>query len=176
MKEQIGDRDIPLDRLLLGDPNAFRLLYDTYGPLLYGVILDILQDDLLANDILAKIFIQATKRINEYDPDKMRIFTWLSQIAREESINAVNLVGATKSTVGTNTIHPGLRGVIEEMDKVDQRFLELSYYRNYSVVEVAASMGISIELARNGVLQALKRLGQRIATANGRRRLDNPMQ
>ena len=50
-------------------------------PAHYTVIVSILQDKELANDILQEVFIKIWRQIEQYDPEKGRLFTWMVNIA-----------------------------------------------------------------------------------------------
>ncbi|MBO9635590.1 MAG: sigma-70 family RNA polymerase sigma factor, partial [Chitinophagaceae bacterium] len=67
---------------------AFGYLYDNYSAALNGVIMDILQDDGSAVDILQEVFIKIWKQIEQYDPARGKLFTWMFNIARNAAIDA----------------------------------------------------------------------------------------
>ncbi len=60
---------------------AFGYLYDHYSAALHGVIMDILQDEEAAGDVLQEVFIKIWKQIGQYDPAKGKLFTWMFNIA-----------------------------------------------------------------------------------------------
>src|SRR4249919_3932947 len=69
--------------------NSFNYLYDNYSGALYNVILSILQDKELSNDVLQEVFIKIWRQIDQYDPEKGRLFTWLVNISRNASIDTL---------------------------------------------------------------------------------------
>ncbi len=63
-------------------------LYDSYAAALYGVILPIVKDEKLAQDILQETFLKIWSKIDSFDPNKAKLFTWMYQIARNGAIDA----------------------------------------------------------------------------------------
>jgi len=68
---------------------AFNYLYDHYAGALYSVIISIVPDRELGNDLLQEVFVKIWRQIESYDSTKGRLFTWMLNIARNASIDAV---------------------------------------------------------------------------------------
>ena len=79
---------------LLLDKNekAIDLIYDDYGPNLYGYILKMMDDEIVAQDILQESFIKIWKNAQQYDPKKSRLFTWLLTICRNTAIDRLRSI------------------------------------------------------------------------------------
>src|SRR5258705_3632734 len=73
--------------------SAFNYLYDNYSGALYGVIVSIIQDKELSNDVLQEVFIKIWRQIEQYDPAKGRLFTWMINICRNASIDTLRSKG-----------------------------------------------------------------------------------
>lgn len=71
------------------DAVAFEYLYDNYSGALYSVILSMLTDRELSNDILQEVFIKIWRQIQSYDETKGRLFTWMINLTRNASIDAL---------------------------------------------------------------------------------------
>lgn len=71
--------------LLLKEKNeqAFSYLYDTYAPLIYGVILREVKNSKLASEILQHTFIKIIKECNNIDCINPTLFTWLLLLAKK---------------------------------------------------------------------------------------------
>jgi DNA-directed RNA polymerase specialized sigma24 family protein len=78
-----------LCRLQQREERAFRQLYDQYGPVLYGVILNMVRDRELAQDLLQDSFLKIWRYIDKYDADRGSFFTWLLNVARHTAIDAL---------------------------------------------------------------------------------------
>lgn len=62
------------------DIDAFRGLYNTYAPALYGVILQLVPDVETANAILEKSFLKIWRELDGYDASKGRLFSLMVRI------------------------------------------------------------------------------------------------
>ncbi len=69
------------------DRTAFDYLYERYSGALYSVILNIVPDKETGNDILQEVFVKIWRQVEQYDPSKGRLFTWMLNIARNASID-----------------------------------------------------------------------------------------
>lgn len=73
--------------LQLGDQEAFSLLYDTYAPALLFSIIRMVKCLTTAENILQTVFIKICSGIRGYSSGKESLFTWMSLIARNETID-----------------------------------------------------------------------------------------
>src|SRR4051812_8907071 len=62
-------------------------LYDHYSSALYGVISRVLRNEDVAEEVLQDAFLRIWDRIENYDPAKGRLFTWMLNIARNLAID-----------------------------------------------------------------------------------------
>jgi RNA polymerase sigma factor (sigma-70 family) len=67
--------------------HSFSYLYDNYSGALHSIILNIVNEEELANDVLQEVFVKIWKQIETYDSSKGRLFTWMLNIARNASID-----------------------------------------------------------------------------------------
>ncbi|MFD2288763.1 hypothetical protein GJU39_05610 [Pedobacter petrophilus] len=82
----LSDQEIFFESLRGHDPEAFRLLYKKYAAALFGLVLREVGDEPTAEIILEKIFLEVWTSITFFDETKLKIFSWLNQIA----INQIN--------------------------------------------------------------------------------------
>ena len=69
--------------------SAYTYLYENYSGALRSVILNIVNEEELANDVLQEVFIKIWRQIDHYDPSKGRLFTWMLNISRNAAIDTV---------------------------------------------------------------------------------------
>jgi DNA-directed RNA polymerase specialized sigma24 family protein len=79
--------EILLNGLRRKQPTAMGLLYDKYAASVYGIIKASVPDEKAAADLLMQCFCSAWHTSNAYDPQRMRLFTWLFQLAKAEIEN-----------------------------------------------------------------------------------------
>ena len=84
------------------DKKAFENLYDKYSGALFNIILRIVNNQELAEDVLQESFLKIWRNIERYDEDKSTIFTWMLNICRNTSIDALRKK-STRPTIQTDT-------------------------------------------------------------------------
>ena len=161
--------------LKLRQESAFSYLYDNYSGSLYAVILNIVPDRELANDLLQEVFIKVWKQIESYDPIKGRLFTWMLNVARNASIDAVrsknyqqgqknkelteNVYSAAGSTQ-TNTDKIGLKKIVYKLKEEYRVLVELSYFEGYTQDEISKMLQIPLGTVKTRLRNAMIQLKQ----------------
>jgi RNA polymerase sigma-70 factor, ECF subfamily len=154
-------------------PSAFNYLYDNYSASLYTVILSILQDKELANDTLQEVFIKIWRQIEQYNPDKGRLFTWMVNISRNASIDILrskdyhsqkqnrelteNVYNAA-NTVNIETDKIGLHKLISNLKEEQKVLVELAYFQGYTQDEISKFLNIPLGTVKTRLRSALIQL------------------
>lgn len=155
---------------------AFGYLYDHYSAALHGVIMDILQDDESSVDILQEVFIKIWKQMDQYDPARGKLFTWMFNIARNAAIDATRrAVWQTKKksySVNEFTFlpdkspHPaedtGLRKMIQSLKAEYKVLIELSYFQGYTQEEIAEILKLPLGTVKTRIRTAILQLKKQI--------------
>jgi RNA polymerase sigma factor (sigma-70 family) len=152
---------------------AFSYLYDSYSGALYSVILSILQDKELANDVLQEVFIKIWRQIEQYNPDKGRLFTWLVNISRNASIDTLRsksyhtqkqnreLKETVYSAAGVTNIDTdkiGLRKIVNNLKDDYKVLVELAYFQGYTQDEISKALNIPLGTVKTRLRSALIQL------------------
>lgn len=89
--ESVGsEEDIELvNNLLQRQPGAMEAICNRFGPVLKGVIMNIVHDDADADDVLQEVFFQVWNCTLNYSPEKGKLVSWLCTIARRRAIDRV---------------------------------------------------------------------------------------
>lgn len=157
------------------DTRAFSYLYDNYSASLYTIIAQIIEDMELANDVLQEVFINIWRKIESYDPGKGRLFTWMLNIARNASIDAVrsksyqnslkntSLSGqdeqeAIAAVAQTNVDGIGFKKVLERLRKEHRVLIDLAYFKGYTHEEIAQIEDIPLGTVKTRIRNALMQL------------------
>jgi RNA polymerase sigma-70 factor (ECF subfamily) len=152
---------------------AFNYLYDNYSGALYNVIFSVLQDKELANDVLQEVFIKVWRQIDQYDPGKGRLFTWLVNISRNASIDTLrsksyhmqkqnrelneNVYTAAGTTnIETDTL--SLRKVVNNLKEDYKVLVELAYFQGYTQDEISKLLNIPLGTVKTRLRSALIQL------------------
>ena len=158
---------------------AFSYLYDHYSASLYSVILSIIPDRELSNDILQEVFVKIFRQIESYDSGKGRLFTWMLNIARNASIDALRSKNYQQSqqnreltenvyekggSTQTNTDKIGLRKIVNKLKEEYRVLVELSYFEGFTQDEISKMLNIPLGTVKTRLRTALIQLKQVIKT------------
>lgn len=77
------------DGLVHHSDDAMSELYRRYGTVLKAVIMKVLHDETEAEDVLQEVFLQVWDRADAYSPEKGKLLSWLSTVARRRAIDRV---------------------------------------------------------------------------------------
>ena len=81
-------KDSEIVRLIINrDEAGISMLYDKYATTLFGIINRILGEPGLSEEILSQTVLKAWDKIDNYNPEKSNLFTWLMAIARNTAID-----------------------------------------------------------------------------------------
>lgn len=163
--------------LLLRNRNnqAFNYLYDNYSGALYSIILQIIQENELASDVLQEVFVNIWRKMESYDASKGRLFTWMLNIARNASIDTLrskSYQNSKKNQELPDNVHSGSSGQITQMNvdniglrktleklKPEHRILiELAYFKGYTHEEIAEIEGIPLGTVKTRIRNSLLQL------------------
>jgi len=153
--------------------SAYTYLYENYSGALRSVILNIVNEEELANDVLQEVFIKIWRQIDHYDPLKGRLFTWMLNISRNAAIDTVRSKSFQNSrqnreltedvyTAGgsseMNTDQIGLRKLVNQLKEEYRVLVELSYFQGYTQDEISKATGIPLGTVKTRLRTALIQL------------------
>jgi RNA polymerase sigma factor (sigma-70 family) len=154
---------------------AFSYLYDHYSAALYSVIVSIIPDRELSNDILQEVFIKIWRQIETYDTTKGRLFTWMLNVARNASIDALRSksfqqnqqnrelkesIYETAPSTQTNVDKIGLRKMVYKLKEEYRVLVELSYFEGFTQDEISRMLNIPLGTVKTRLRTALIQLKQ----------------
>ena len=158
------------------DLEAFRVLYDRYGDLVYSTALRIVRDVQLAQDMVQEIFLKIWRKPESYVAERGRFATWLISIARNRAVDEIR---SRKRRYRHETASPEQQG--RELPASDQDdpalTAELADQRRLvlaALAELPPEQRRVIELAYFGGLtqqEIAQRLSQPLGTVKTRIRL-----
>jgi RNA polymerase sigma factor (sigma-70 family) len=155
---------------------AFGFLYDNYAGALYSIIRQIITgNDELAGDVLQEVFINIWRKIESYDQNKGRLFTWMLNIARNASIDTLRsksyqnsqknqelpdnvYKGIANQTTQLNVDNIGLKKVLEKLKPEHRVLVELAYFKGFTHEEIAEMMAIPLGTVKTRIRNALLQL------------------
>ena len=154
------------------DQKAFSYLYDNYAGALYGIINSIVTDKEIANDVLQEVFVNIWRKIDSYDPEKGRLFTWMLNIARNAAIDKVRSKGYRDSLknqqlsenvdVNSEMVVPasqsddiGLKKILAKLKPEQKQLIDLSYFQGWTHEEIAGILNIPLGTVKTRIRTTL---------------------
>ena len=163
--------------LKAGDARSFGELYDLYSGAIYSIIRKIIESEELAQDVLQDSFVKIWERRSAYDSSKGRIFTWMLNVARNTSIDALrnkHVKVASKiqniednvskinrqnsSSQSEDTI--GMTEIIGSLTPEQRVIIELTYFQGFTQEEVSKELNIPLGTVKTRTRSALIQLRQ----------------
>jgi RNA polymerase sigma factor (sigma-70 family) len=157
--------------------DAYNYLYRQYSGVLYGVIRRIVMDEQTAQDVLQEVFVKIWYNIQQYDPMKGRIYTWMINIARNSSIDklrskgevmkgkirgdeeTVNNIGGGMQTE-QNTDAIGLKKLVDKLKPEHKAVVELAYFKGYTMEEIGKTLDVPVGTVKTRMRSAIQTLRQ----------------
>ena len=155
-----------------GDSDALSILYDNYGGALYGVIFRIVRTPSSANELLQDTFLKIWQNRNTYNPQTARLYTWMSTIARNLSINYVNskdykqqakVQGADNLVYLHDKTHMpvealDIKGNVCHLENKYQEVIEYIYFRGYTHQEMSDELNMPLGTVKSRLKIAIREL------------------
>jgi len=154
---------------------SFRRLYISYSCSLLGIILRVVPAREIAEDILQDTFVKIWKSLDQYDPEKARLFTWMARMARNSAIDYKRGKSFAKSILNedidsafiqverfhhvsdrTDTI--GVRELMHKLPDSQKQVLNLVYFHGYTQAEVSDELQMPLGTVKSKIRLAVKAL------------------
>jgi RNA polymerase sigma factor (sigma-70 family) len=156
------------------DGKAFSYLYDNYSGALFSIINQIIPDRETASDVLQEVFVNIWKKIDSYNPEKGRLFTWMLNISRNASIDKLrsrsyrdgmknqplpnDVNSYANHSVNMITDDHGLRKQVNKLKEEQRVLIELSYFQGFTHEEISKNMGVPLGTVKTRIRNALIQL------------------
>lgn len=161
--------------LLQKDQQSFEMLYDNYSGAIFGVILRIVKHKEIAEEALQDVFLKIWNKIDQYDPHKGRLFTWMINIARNMAIDKLRSKEAKRNQVSDtiddifltvseanheipNSDLIGLKDLLSYLDEKDSFIISMLYFQGHSQSELAKDFDIPLGTVKTRTRRGLKQL------------------
>jgi RNA polymerase sigma-70 factor (ECF subfamily) len=164
-----------------GDRQAMHALYLRHNVRVYRFVLRLVADAALAEDVVSEVFLEVWRRADAFEA-RSQVSTWLLAIARYKALSALRArsheqlddgaaaavadpadnAEAVLDRQGRNTI---VRECLAQLSAIHREVLDLVYYHEKSVDEVASILGVPEGTVKTRMFHARKRMGNLLATA-----------
>ena len=159
-----------------GDKLAMKVLFARHHVRVYRFVLRLVRNEALAEDVISEVFLDVWRQAGKFEK-RSAVSTWLMAIARFKALSALRrrvdqaLDEETAEAVEDHADDPEV--VLQKKDKseilreclntlsVEQReIIDLVYYHEMSVEDVAQIVGIPENTVKTRMFYARKKLGE----------------
>lgn len=165
-----------VERMKSGDVEALSLIFDRYSPVVFAMLLDLLEDSPAAEEVLRDLFDQLWQRAAAFDPGTGSLPAWLMVTGHNLAIARLRASRPVAPDDDLETYPPNgmpspfedeqqIRTIAEQLRKAlaagsqEERYaLELAYFQGRTQTEIARQTGTSRETLRSGLLRTLNAL------------------
>lgn len=167
-----------IQKLKTGDTAAFTDLYDRYSSALFGIISHLVQNPADAENLLQDTFVKIWRNIGLFDPEKGRLYTFMSTIARRMALDflrssykvhqkniqtdetAVHIPGENTAQAKTDFI--GLDHLVARLDPTYKHIIDLIYFQGLTQQEVSDELNMPLGTVKSRCRAALMQLRSQI--------------
>jgi RNA polymerase sigma-70 factor, ECF subfamily len=164
-----------------GDRGAMQALYLRHKVRIYRFVLRLVGDAALAEDIVSDVFLDVWRQADGFKA-KSRVSTWLLAIARYKALSAqrgrsreqlddgaASAIADPADDAETILDHQDrsaiIRQCLSQLSAIHREVLDLVYYHDKSVEEVAEIVGVSSGTVKTRMFYARKRMENLLETA-----------
>ncbi len=163
------DQDI-YGKICARNEAGLTLLYKYYSDSLYGIAYRILNKKAFAEDAIQQSFLKIWNNIDQYDPNKSTLFTWMVRIVKNTSIDIrrlksfqkeeksetldVHVHNTKQSHIDTDSID--VTNMIEGLDEKYAFVLEYLYLRGYTQSELADEFDMPLGTIKTRVKKGIE--------------------
>jgi RNA polymerase sigma-70 factor (ECF subfamily) len=153
-------------RFASGDADSVRVVYQTYGRLVFSVAHKVLGDTGLAEDATQQTFVQAWRAAGSYDPDRP-LAAWLTTIAKRVAIDVHRREKRHRNLDNVDTADsPSLVTLPPALDALpdsDRDLIRMQHFDDLSHAEIAQELDIPIGTVKSRTFRAHRRLAGLLA-------------
>ena len=173
--QQSSDETL-LNRIAAGDKFAMQVLFARHRTAVYRWLLRLVNDETLAEDLLSEVFLDVWRQGGRFE-SRSSVSTWLMAIARHKALSARRrrtedtLDETVQATVADPTDDPEvalqkksrdqlLRQALTDLSPEHREVIDLVYYHEKSVEEVARILAVLAATVETRMFYARKRLAK----------------
>ncbi len=174
---KLSDENL-MQRIAAEQPDALGVLYDRYSRLVFSLALNAVGERSTAEEITQEVFLQVWKKATTYRPERSKVVTWLSSIARYRAIDAWRRQSArpvvqadfwTEAGALTDPLdvehsvelrHRArqVRAALANLPPEQRQALALAYFRGYTHREIADELDTPLGTVKTRIRLAMQKL------------------
>jgi RNA polymerase sigma-70 factor, ECF subfamily len=164
-----------------GDKRAMQVLYARHNVRVYRFIIRLTGNASLAEDLVSEVFLDVWRQAEGFE-SKSQVSTWLLAIARYKALSALrrrtdehlddqmaatieDTADSPETVVDTKDRNTVVQKCLRQLSPAHREVIDLVYYHEKSVEEVAGIVGIPENTVKTRMFYARKRLSELLKTA-----------
>jgi RNA polymerase sigma-70 factor, ECF subfamily len=168
--------EVLIARIADGDRLAMQVLFARHHVRVYRFVLRLVRNEATAEDLISEVFLDVWKQAGKFE-GRAAVSTWLLAIARFKALSALRrrpdeeLDDETAAAIEDGSDTPEvalakkdkgtvLRKCIDALSPEHREIVDLVYYHEKSVEEVAGIVGIPEATVKTRMFYARKKLGE----------------
>lgn len=172
-------------QLLQRDVDAFEQLYDRHSPIVYRLVLRIVQQASTAEEVVQDVFLQLWRNAGQYDTRRGPFAPWLMTLARNRALDHLRLkserqrrredptdefppviaVPQFEQALDEKRRAERVRALIGSLNPQQRKAIELAYFEGLSHSEIAETLKQPLGTVKSWIRNALLRLKEELQAA-----------
>ena len=178
---QSSSDEVLIGRIATGDRLAMQVLFARHHVRVYRFVLRLVRDESVAEDLISEVFLDVWRQAGRFE-GRSQVSTWLLAIARFKALSALRrrpdeeLDDETAEAIEDPSDDPevalekkdksaAIRKCLERLSAEHREIVDLVYYHEKSVEEVAQIVGIPENTVKTRMFYARKRLAELLKAA-----------
>jgi RNA polymerase sigma-70 factor (ECF subfamily) len=173
--------EVLIGRIATGDRLAMQVLFARHHVRVFRFVLRLVRDESVAEDLISEVFLDVWRQAGRFE-GRSQVSTWLLAIARFKALSALRrrsdeeLDDETAEAIEDPSDDPevvldkkdksaAIRKCLEKLSAEHREIIDLVYYHEKSVEEVAKIVGIPENTVKTRMFYARKRLAELLKAA-----------
>jgi RNA polymerase sigma-70 factor (ECF subfamily) len=178
---QATSDEVLIGRIAKGDRLAMQVLFARHHVRVYRFVLRLVGNPTVAEDLISDVFLDVWRQADKFE-GRSAVSTWMLAIARFKALSALRkkpdeeLDDETAETIEDTSDNPEvtlekkdksavLRQCLEKLSPEHREIIDLVYYHEKSVEEVAEIVGIPENTVKTRMFYARKKLAELLQAA-----------
>jgi RNA polymerase sigma-70 factor (ECF subfamily) len=178
---QATSDEMLLESIADGNRTAMHILYSRHNVRVYRFILRIVRDTTMAEDLVSQVFLDVWRTARQFE-GRSQVSTWLLSIARFKALTALrqrryedidqdevmevaDTADTPEASLDRSRTSEILRACVAKLSPAHREIVNLVYYHEKSVDEVAGIVGIPASTVKTRMFYARKQLADLLRNA-----------
>jgi RNA polymerase sigma-70 factor, ECF subfamily len=178
--DSVSDQRL-MARVAQGDRRAIQLLFERHQLIVYRFVLRLVGNSAAAEDIVSDVFLALWRHAADFE-GRARLSTWILAIARNKAVSAMRgridqpLEDANLESIEDQTITAEaalnasqrsavLRACLARLSPLHREIIDLVYYHEKSVEEVATILAVPAATVKTRMFYARRQLAEHLRAA-----------